>query len=529
MTTTNNKAAEDFFCQQATLDAVGFFSALQAAGYADLTTSPLAQFIYRGACSEGASTTAEGVTLSTLRDKLVILEEALAAFSQHAGPEGLRIDNHEGCINMGLSVLSPQVRSILQSDQKRADIFKPLMDEEAFARYDSNRDGIIDETEVSAFALTIRRLCDVYLEVAEDPELGLNVLSFNEALQRIGLPSLEKTLQGQFVNSVFERADLDGNNFINMPEWLRAGTRLEYPVVNESRIRACVGYPGWSALAMEPSLEQAREIAGLVSTLKTGDILLMRGGDDAMARYIKFSLNTPWTHVAVVVKRSPLGGMANEKTEEVLRKFPFRRASHHFCSPGYCRCFDLREEDFSPSRISGCSQVGMLESTGEGIHLYDLANRLFESQSKWTSIAIARLENVPDRDNVEKINSFIANVRGGIYTVAKNELKAAISFHSTSDAEEIKRPSQMLPAGNRSSDDFCASVVMRFYRHMGWVDDKRPCNSVMPSDFDLDTDSLSQFKHPVELLGRGTIGRVELIKSPELGVKLPLKLPKKKQ
>ena len=71
---------------------------------------------------------------------------------------------------------------------------------------------------------------------------------------------------------------------------------------------------------------------------------------------------------------------------------------------------------------------------------------------------------------------------------------------------------------------------------MGWVDDSRPFNSVMPSDFDVQTeeDVLAGSSpgtlttYPVELLEEAWLGPLELVTCPDLKAALPLKLPKKK-
>ena len=48
-------------------------------------------------------------------------------------------------------------------------------------------------------------------------------------------------------------------------------------------------------------VRQAAALSAAVSTLQTGDVLLMRI-DDALGRYIQFALDSPWNHAAVVVK-----------------------------------------------------------------------------------------------------------------------------------------------------------------------------------------------------------------------------------
>ena len=73
-------------------------------------------------------------------------------------------------------------------------------------------------------------------------------------------------------------------------------------------------------------------------------------------------------------------GIPNERTEALLQRFRPRRAQHRFCNPGYCRCFVAStQDDYAPSRLQGTAPVRMLESTGEGVHVYDFAHRMFES------------------------------------------------------------------------------------------------------------------------------------------------------
>ena len=192
---------------------------------------------------------------------------------------------------------------------------------------------------------------------------------------------------------------------------------------------------------------------------------------------------------AVVVRRTPLTGIPNEKTEELLCQYPFRRNSHRFCSPGYCRCFDPSPDEFNSSRFSGLQEVGLLESTGEGVHLYDLAHRLLEPGGcgkPWSSIAFVRVRGeLPGRNDSTKINPFIEKIWGGIYTVRKDELKHAISYsgryenNHQSTTEPADEPSLSSTNSCHRQDTFCAALVLRFYKHMGWVDGDRAVNSVM--------------------------------------------------
>ena len=55
-----------------------------------------------------------------------------------------------------------------------------------------------------------------------------------------------------------------------------------------------------------------------------------------------------YRYVPLQVEHHHLGGVANEKTEQLLQRYPFRRNSHRFCSQGYCRCFDNEVRAIQP-------------------------------------------------------------------------------------------------------------------------------------------------------------------------------------
>ena len=150
---------------------------------------------------------------------------------------------------------------------------------------------------------------------------------------------------------------------IALPEFLVNAARLMRPVSWEASMAAAEGFPGWVPLASG----DAADVNALVSTLQTGDVLLSALDDD-MGRYIQFAMDSPWSHAAVVLRLgdSAAGGVPNDKTEALLRKYPFRRRSHKFCAPGYCRCFDwAKDTAFAASCLKCPSGVLVLESTGE--------------------------------------------------------------------------------------------------------------------------------------------------------------------
>ena len=510
------------------------------------------------------------------------------------------------------------IREALANDFDHVSYF---LDEETFSRYDTEGDGYISLYELLIFAYTLHIISKAFIDNAatattesdsdsedasEEGNTSTNSNNSNSncnctkyltretyllAMEQIGIPNVSKIFQGQLYDSVYRRTDSDCDGFVTFGEFFKASMRLVYPVTHVECVKRCKNYPGWDCLLKKSSNnnnadagttiteQMVADLTEKLSTLQTGDVILMQDTEGEMGRFVSYSTNSPWYHAAVVVRRGGSGGSGgsgtddasssspqkqqgncgsiNETTEELLRKFPFRRNTHRHCSPGYCRCFDGSStngtaEDYAPSKFHGLANIGLLEATGEGIHLYDLAHRLFESREKqWASMAIVRLHDAANRDDYTRINDFVEQVRGRIYTVAKNELGAALAMRRTSTAAT---GCAQLPDQDRATgDDFCAALVMRFYRHMGWVDSSsgsRPVNSVMSCDFAAAAESNnndhrpSHHHHhhhrrrssitaiktwPVELLEGtgGRFGELEIIHTTDFGLKLPLKLPKK--
>jgi len=242
----------------------------------------------------------------------------------------------------------------------------------------------------------------------------------------------------ELADSVFERSDLSNNGTISLREFGAAVPRLLRPINCIHQLRGLSGWPGAVG-----ALGSAAAMAQLVSSLRTGDVVLVKI-DDTMGRFLQYGLDTPWNHACVVMRRSPLDGTPNEKTEALLQQFPFRRASHQHCSPGYCRCYDEAPagSDFAPSGLAGCGDVGLLESTGEGIHLYDLAHRLFEARAatRYSVFAVRRLRGAAGRDDDARVAAFVRDVRGSLYSTIKDELKLSLQHHAQPVSEAASPP-----------------------------------------------------------------------------------------
>ena len=615
---------DDCFDRHAALDQDGFYSALVDHGFPNLSTSHLATFVFDHLSSSSSSNssstnnkckrisrerfhaavriaaaTVEFVkkhtsdqsynkrrSSETFQMNLEEFQELGSAFlmTKHHGKNKDENNNSNDDQLLLLEDSFSTIREALANDIDHVSFF---LDEETFSRYDTEGDGYISLYELLIFAFTLHIISKAFIDNATKETCGtdckfLTKETYLLAMEQIGIPNVSKIFQGQLYDSVYRRTDSDCDGTVSFAEFFKASMRLVYPVTHVESVKRCKNYPGWNCLLKASTCttsstptttiteQMVRDLTAKLSTLQTGDVILMQDTEGEMGRFVSYSTNSPWYHAAVVVRRggenvdngngngeaSPHQlhhggcGSINETTEELLRKFPFRRNTHRHCSPGYCRCFDSTTGvDYAPSKFKGLANIGLLEATGEGIHLYDLAHRLFESREKqWASMAILRLHDATNRDDFVKINEFVEQVRGRIYTVAKNELGAALAMRRTSTAAT---GCAQLPDQDRATgDDFCAALVMRFYRHMGWVDSStgsRPVNSVMSCDFaaaaenEYNDHGPSHHHHrrrssitaiktwPVELLEEcgGRFGELEIIHTTDFGMKLPLKLPKK--
>ena len=284
---------------------------------------------------------------------------------------------------------------------------------------------------------------------------------------------------------------------------------------------AAEGFPGWVPLASG----DAADVNALVSTLQTGDVLLSALDDD-MGRYIQFAMDSPWSHAGVVLRLgdSAAGGAPNDKTEALLRKYPFRRRSHRFCAPGYCRCFDwAKDTAFAASCLKCPSGVLVLESTGEGIHVYDLAHRYFESDfaRRVAALAVRRVSVDRTPYDAPKAAAFARKVRGSLYSTVRDELKDAIDYHADAPPDD-ERPAAAAPGDDiEYRSHFCSKVCTEFFQHMGWCDDARAPATVMPSDFDVGSDDGDAMSRDVVLADGAHFLPLQIIWTPHLGSKLP--------
>ena len=108
-----------------------------------------------------------------------------------------------------------------------------------------------------------------------------------------------RVFQGQFVQGIFRRLDVDGDGEVRLPEFLVNAARLMRPVSWERTMREAAGFPGLGALVVDDGAEDIRHF---VASLQTGDIILSKIDDD-MGRYLQFAMDAPWSHTLARPRR----------------------------------------------------------------------------------------------------------------------------------------------------------------------------------------------------------------------------------
>ena len=216
----------------ASLDQKNFYAGIKTAGFPDMSKSPLASFVFKGLAMDSA---ADGVTLRKFYEAIDTATTARSLFQSYAKDGGLSLEQFQ---EMGIACLGkdnnifPSVRAAFQkdpsvslhtsTDNARSRFVRSMLDKEAFGRYNASNTGKMNEAELLSFLFAIRILCDVFTEIVGD-EFGLTRETYPAALKQIGVACLEKTFQGQFMDSVFTRTDRDETGIISFAEFVKAG------------------------------------------------------------------------------------------------------------------------------------------------------------------------------------------------------------------------------------------------------------------------------------------------------------------
>ena len=255
--TASTTMSEACFLRFASLSRSNFFSAIKEAGFPDISSSPLAGFVFDG-LARGDEDQSKSVTLNKFQEAIDTARKTRTLFQAYTdGEEGISLENFQ---QMGIQFLSsgeecvfPSVREAIQKDPDaslhtssenvRSMYVRSMLDLEAFGRYNASQTGKMSEAELLVFAFAIRILCDVFSEIVGD-DFGLTRETYPAALKRIGLACLQRTFQGQFMDAVFTRTDRDDTGIISFAEFVKAGMALIYPAAHHSYIRTIHGYPG---------------------------------------------------------------------------------------------------------------------------------------------------------------------------------------------------------------------------------------------------------------------------------------------
>eukprot|EP00656_Telonema_subtile_P031511 TRINITY_DN3447_c0_g1_i4.p1 TRINITY_DN3447_c0_g1~~TRINITY_DN3447_c0_g1_i4.p1 ORF type:complete len:315 (+),score=93.83 TRINITY_DN3447_c0_g1_i4:128-1072(+) len=216
-----------------------------------------------------------------------------------------------------------------------------------------------------------------------------------------------------------------------------------------------------SDLSTYPKVVEAR-----VASLQTGDVVLCssRVSKDWVGNTIQVLCDSTWNHVGIVIR----GWM----TEELDEKLTGLANSESAPGTGFAKkLYKARSpEHFHVERAGEEGEPWLLESTGEGVHIYaDLHHRLTAEPSyeEYATIAVRCLQDAPmnNEEECQKLEDYIARVRG-------------TEFEAEAELYELF---SMAAAGDESMH--CGEVVTTCLQSVGLVAPDFPASVVPPCAF----------------------------------------------
>eukprot|EP00966_Prymnesium_polylepis_P220446 5099108-Prymnesium_polylepis.1 len=223
---------------RATLDAAGFFAALQDEGIPDLTGTPFSTAVYRSFCNEADTGVPHDKAQLALRRVRVVRE----IFRRVNGGRPLSFETFRKISAESLAKLlasdgdAPQSPSEIPGPtrQRRTSLSFDQNCAEAFLRHDTNGDGQIDELEFTTMCLTMCVLAETFEAEAvarwAEAEPSLTPRGLTAALRRLGFADVAQVMQGQLLDSVYERFDTNLDGDILYHEFVRGTMRLLLPI-----------------------------------------------------------------------------------------------------------------------------------------------------------------------------------------------------------------------------------------------------------------------------------------------------------
>lgn len=226
-------------------------------------------------------------------------------------------------------------------------------------------------------------------------------------------------------------------------------------------------YPGWPGWDWHDEAQLQKNLVGL----EDGDLLLMCC-KHSYGEWARVLADTKWDHVAIVVRHRPRKTKVAE-TEEFKRmsqlraKFPGVDEYHKVSDENVDRDYDVSEPTGNP-----LLDTEIFESTGDGVHIYNLVSRLRDDPkfaSRYETIALRKLNCTRTPEMLEALDEIIAAYRGLPFEQNREELKAALFRRASADRD------------TRSM--FCAELNAECLQAMKVLSDERHSNGYLSCDF----------------------------------------------
>merc|ERR1712216_346323 len=234
------------------------------------------------------------------------------------------------------------------------------------------------------------------------------------------------------------------------------------------------------------------ELRQRLGELEDGDILLCCSSH-SYGEYARVLAKSKFDHVAVVVRHRPrLRPQDRRDHAKEFEQWPKLQSYHKVSQPD-------RDRDYDASAPTGdpLDDLELLESTGDGVHVYNLVSRLRDDTTiaeRYKVIALRKIKVQRTAAMLAGLDEFIAAVRDTPFEQNRDELQAAVMRDRTLEEDW--------------SSMFCAEVAAEALQQMGLVSEERHSNEYLPCDFSSENDTYGL------VLCQGELLNEEIIRAP---------------
>jgi len=229
-----------------------------------------------------------------------------------------------------------------------------------------------------------------------------------------------------------------------------------------------------------PRIASEQQLHDVYQSLDTGDLLLFNSGG-ATGCCTRCFTGAQWDHVGVIIKRRVSDGPREPPITQQASP------ADHQCAQDYCTCVAEPE-----------SVLEILESTGAGVHVYAMDDRLARLANHHHYIGVVKRKQPPTDAQKLNLEEFVQKVRGRAYEALTSGDMCHAWFMSCcccwSDKQKMSRKERKEWLEKQEERFFCSELAACALGSLGTLDikgnhqfdfsgNKHEARSFLPNDF----------------------------------------------